>query len=258
MSKILILLEGEKLEKDIILKLIDIYKFKTNIEIFFYKTNIHNLYKDIKNTNDNSFLDIITLLRRKEKDFNLQKNEVREIYLFFDSDMQDPKANNENLKEMLEYFNDETDKGKLYISYPMVEAFFDIDFEQEEYYKNKIVEINGINYERHKDYKSDKNILKNIKRNFEKDIKIFLDTNKIDIIFKQNIKKLNYIVNTDFSFIDYKSYSKIRELDIFKSQVKKYGDLKIKVSVLSPFPKFFIDYFGKTLYEKLTETDNLI
>ena len=136
MSKISILLEGEKLEKDIILKLKDIYKFKNNIEIFIYKTNIHNLYKDIKNTNDNSFLDIITLLRRKEKDFNLQKNEVREIYLFFDSDMQDPKANNENLKEMLEYFNDETDKGKLYISYPMVEAFFDIDFEQEEYYKN--------------------------------------------------------------------------------------------------------------------------
>ncbi len=172
--------------------------------------------------------------------------------------MQDPKANNENLKEMLEYFNDETDKGKLYISYPMVEAFFDIDFEQEEYYKNKIVEIDGINYERHKDYKSDKNILKNIKRNFEKDIKIFLDTNKIDIIFKQNIKKLNYVVNTDFSFLDYKSYSKIRELDIFNSQVKKYGDLKIKVSVLSPFPKFFIDYFGKPLYEELTETDNLI
>lgn len=48
MSKILILLEGEKLEKDIILKLKDIYKFKNNIEIFIYKTNIHNLYKDIK------------------------------------------------------------------------------------------------------------------------------------------------------------------------------------------------------------------
>ena len=258
MSKILILLEGEKLDKDIIQKLKDIYKFKTNIKIVIYRTNIHNLYKDIKNTNDNNVLDIVTLLNKKDKNLKLQKDDIGEIYLFFDSDMQDPKANNENLKEMLEYFNDETDKGKLYISYPMVEAFFDIDFEQEEYYKNKIVEINGINYERHKDYKSDKNILKNIKRNFEKDIKIFLDTNKIDIIFKQNIKKLNYIVNTDFSFIDYKSYSKIRELDIFKSQVKKYGDLKIKVSVLSPFPKFFIDYFGKTLYEKLTETDNLI
>lgn len=172
--------------------------------------------------------------------------------------MQDPKANNEKLKEMLEYFNDETDKGKLYISYPMVEAFFDINFDQEEYYKNKIFEIDGINYERYKDYKSDKNILKNIKRNSEKDIKIFLDTNKVDIIFKQNIKKLNYIINTDFSFMDYKSYSKIRELDIFNSQVKKYRDLKIKVSVLSPFPKFFIDYFGETLYKKLTETNNLI
>ena len=131
----------------------------------------------------------------------------------------------------------------------MVEAFFDIDFEQEEYYKNK--EIMGTDYV---NYKSDKNV----KVNTLKHQDILKDKNKIDIIFKQNIKKLNYIVNTDFSFLDYKSYSKIRELDIFNFQVKKYGDLKIKVSVLSPFPKFFIDYFGKPLYEELTKTNNTI
>lgn len=259
MSKILILLEGEKLDKNIIENLKDIHKFNDNIEVIIYKTNIHILYDHIKNEYGTTWpVKIIPLLRKKIQNFNLQDSDIGQIYLFFDSDMQAPQANNERLEEMFKYFNDETKNGKLYISYPMVEAFFDIDFEQEEYYKNKIVEIDGINYERHKDYKSDKNILKNIKKNSEKDIKIFLDRNKIDIIFKQNIKKLNYIVNTDFSFLDYKSYSKIRELDIFNSQVKKYGDLKIKVSVLSPFPKFFIDYFGKPLYEELTKTDNLI
>ena len=250
MSKILILLEGEKLDKNIIENLKDIHKFNDNIEVIIYKTNIHILYDHIKNEYGPTWpVKIIPLLRKRIQNFNLQDSDIGQIYLFFDSDMQAPQANNERLEEMFKYFNDETKNGKLYISYPMVEAFFDIDFEQEEYYKNK--EIMGTDYV---NYKSDKNV----KVNTLKHQDILKDKNKIDIIFKQNIKKLNYIVNTDFSFLDYKSYSKIRELDIFNFQVKKYGDLKIKVSVLSPFPKFFIDYFGKPLYDELTKTNNTI
>ena len=250
MSKILILLEGEKLDKNIIENLKDIHKFNDNIEVIIYKTNIHILYNHIKNEYGTTWpVKIIPLLRKKIQNFNLQDSDIGQIYLFFDSDMQAPQANNERLEEMFKYFNDETKNGKLYISYPMVEAFFDIDFEQEEYYKNK--EIMGTDYV---NYKSDKNVKVNILKHQD----ILKDKNKIDIIFKQNIKKLNYIINTDFSFLDYKSYSKIRELDIFNSQVKKYGDLKIKVSVLSPFPKFFIDYFGKPLYEELTKINNTI
>lgn len=244
MSKILILLEGEKLDKNIIENLKDIHEFNDNIEVIIYKTNIHILYDHIKNDYGTIFpIKITPLLRKRIQNFNLQDSDIGQIYLFFDSDMQAPQASNERLEEMLKYFNNETKNGKLYISYPMVEAFFDIDFEQEEYYKNK--EIIGTDYV---NYKSDKNV----KVNTLKHQDILKDKNKIDIIFKQNIKKLNYIINTDFSFLDYESYIEISEIDIFNSQVKRYGDLKTKVSALSPFPKFFIDYFGKTLYEELT------
>ncbi|PHI12881.1 hypothetical protein LDK30_00420 [Fusobacterium polymorphum] len=250
MSKILILLEGEKLDKNIIENLKDIHKFNDNIEVIIYKTNIHILYDHIKNEYGTTWpVKIIPLLRKRIQNFNLQDSDIGQIYLFFDSDMQAPQANNERLEEMFKYFNDETKNGKLYISYPMVEAFFDIDFEQEEYYKNK--EIMGTDYV---NYKSDKNVKVNILKQQD----ILKDKNKIDIIFKQNIKKLNYIINTDFSFLDYESYIDISEIDIFNSQVKRYGDLKTKISVLSPFPKFFIDYFGKPLYEELTKTNNTI
>lgn len=250
MSKILILLEGEKLDKNIIENLKDIHKFNDNIEIIIYKTNIHILYDHIKNEYGTTWpVKIIPLLRKRIQNFNLQDSDIGQIYLFFDSDMQAPQANNERLEEMFKYFNDETKNGKLYISYPMVEAFFDIDFEQEEYYKNK--EIMGTDYV---NYKSDKNVKVNILKQQD----ILKDKNKIDIIFKQNIKKLNYIINTDFSFLDYESYIDISEIDIFNSQVKRYGDLKTKISVLSPFPKFFIDYFGKPLYKELTKTNNTI
>lgn len=51
-----------------------------------------------------------------------------EIFLFFDYDFQESRLtleeNNRHIGEMLEYFNDETENGKLYINYPMVESVF--------------------------------------------------------------------------------------------------------------------------------------
>ena len=53
---------------------------------------------------------------------------VSEIFLFFDYDFQESRLtleeNNRHIGEMLEYFNDETENGKLYINYPMVESVF--------------------------------------------------------------------------------------------------------------------------------------
>ena len=68
MSKILILLEGEKLDKNIIENLKDIHKFNDNIEVIIYKTNIHILYDHIKNEYGTTWpVKIIPLLRKKFK-----------------------------------------------------------------------------------------------------------------------------------------------------------------------------------------------
>lgn len=79
--------------------------------------------------------DIIELLRELNKDIDKQlgglcRNDFSEVYLFFDYDVQQENIRKElaadALVQMLNTFNNETDLGKLYISYPMVEALRDI------------------------------------------------------------------------------------------------------------------------------------
>ncbi|TOP22640.1 hypothetical protein CGH19_24830, partial [Vibrio parahaemolyticus] len=41
---------------------------------------------------------------------------------FFDYDAHVPNSSNEKIKELLNFFSEETDKGKLFISYPMIES----------------------------------------------------------------------------------------------------------------------------------------
>lgn len=59
----------------------------------------------------------------------LSREDFSEVYLFFDYDAHQTnlgKAVNEDvIRQMLESFDNETENGKLYISYPMVEALRD-------------------------------------------------------------------------------------------------------------------------------------
>jgi len=75
--------------------------------------------------------DIVTEIKRKLKSQNknpisdnMSITDFSQVYLFFDYDFQNKNLNleilNSQLQEMLEFFSDETDNGKLYINYPML------------------------------------------------------------------------------------------------------------------------------------------
>ncbi|MCM1144859.1 MAG: hypothetical protein NC318_09040 [Blautia sp.] len=71
-----------------------------------------------------------------------------EIYLFFDYDGHNdnvPKEylNRDILGEMLQTFNNETELGKLYVSYPMIESIKEIDAETKDY-KNLYLSLDEI------------------------------------------------------------------------------------------------------------------
>lgn len=97
--------------------------------------NIYMLYNKLKE--DNFETDLIELLREDKNNTaairaleGIERQRIDEIYLFFDYDIhQDnlPSAQNpvEVLKSMLEFYSNETEHGKLYLSYPMVEALYD-------------------------------------------------------------------------------------------------------------------------------------
>ena len=85
------------------------------------------------NTTPDFTEDIVTVIKRKLESRNekpisdeLSITDFSEVYLFFDYDFQNKNLEleelNAQLNEMLELFSDETDNGKIYVSYPMIES----------------------------------------------------------------------------------------------------------------------------------------
>jgi hypothetical protein len=248
-ERIAIISEGEKTEKQIIENLRTHFFTQTDLEIEFlpFKTNIYGLYNVIK---DDEFIDIIELLKERESDAadkleNLTKNDISQIYLFFDYDghakKDDPDADN-IVAQMIEIFNNETENGKMYVSYPMVEAVKHLK-NDEASFKNQIVPAKeNIHY---------KNIVAT-----ESDFQNLTQLRVSDWFFitDQNLKKVNFIFTNQFEVPDYDIYTDhMTQNTILQQQRDKYIDVDQTVAVLSAFPFFIIDYFGRTIYATITE-----
>lgn len=240
---ILFIFEGLKTEPIIFenIKKYFLHKKENTINqdiIFCYGTVIYKLYKEffIDGVLDED-LDLITILKPQNANGEIIKtNQVSEIYLFFDYDSHASNVLDSKLQSMLELFNDETsDYGKLFVSYPMVEALRHLidttSFEQtkaisEKHYKNISKECND-EFLHFNDY-----------------------TEEIwNYLINQHSKKANYIVNNNFAF----PTKIIEQLEIFNNQKSKYIDIENKVAVLSAFPIFLLDYYGVNKFK----TNNL-
>jgi len=129
---ILFVFEGEKTEPRIFSSLQRYFfsKDKNTMLFAIYRTDIYQLWKSVSEDDD---LDLIELLREREPGLlpNVMRKDISQIFLFFDHDAharKDINITNTAIKEMLTVFDNETEKGKLYISYPMVEAIQDCKY----------------------------------------------------------------------------------------------------------------------------------
>ena len=231
---ILFIFEGKKTEPLIFenLKKYFLEKKESKITqdiIISYGTVIYRLYKEffIDDILDED-LDLVTILKPTNKDANIvTRGSVSEIYLFFDYDNHASNADDSKLFKMLDLFNNETEKGKLFISYPMVEALqhikSDIDF------KNIVAKCEKI-------YKQE------VKANCNHEFLHFNDysINIWNYLIKEHIKKANFIVNDKYEY----NNEIIEQLLIFENQKEKYIKKNNKVAVLSSFPLFLLNYYG--------------
>jgi len=235
---ILLIFEGEKTEK-IIFKNLKKYYFqdiKNTIILNYYCNDIYNFYKQLSKDPD---LELFPLLQEKLKNSelsNITRDDVSEIFLFFDYDGHATLASDKTIDKLLHFFNEETENGKLYLSYPMVESLKhlnkDIDF------KDVLVDAKiNIHY---------KNLVSNACD------KCYINFSKLELkhwhtILNEHCKKLNYLMTDEFEFpTDLTSQS-----DIFNKQKLKYIIPNNKVAVLSAFPIFIADYYGYKNKEKL-------
>lgn len=223
--------EGEKTELQISnnLKKYFLDDIEEEIVYGFHCSDIYSLCNKLKNDED---LELFTLLKKKLEPKNtdlqnIEKGQVSQIYLFFDYDEQSSSANDDELKNILELFDNETENGKLYISYPMVEAIKhlkeNVDF-------RTMTAISEGKY---------KEIVSNNCNNGLIDLRKLSQENW-NLIINEHCKKANYIVHNNFTFPN----EIIKQISIWQKQKQKYINTKNEVSVLSAFPLFLLDYYG--------------
>mgnify|MGYP007041160685 CR=1 FL=1 len=258
-EKTLFIFEGASTEDIFIKKLEQNFLGHRHAIKCVFDAEIYQLYRAIKNEGNFS-IDIVSLLKeRKPKNAEALKDYNRDsfayIYLFFDYDAHATLADDENIKEMLSFFNDETDMGMLYISYPMVEAMR--HFKDIETFKTLTVKCKRKNCP-YIDECTDKDDCLN-EPHYKKfvptdskpqlsNINSYTATVWIELI-TAHLCKANYLINDIFEL----PTSLILQEDIFLKQLEKHINHKCpKVAVLSAFPFYVLDYFGcSKIMEKL-------
>ncbi len=145
-KKVIFIYEGVKAEEKLLNNMVKIFfSSKADVSILNCPAdgNIYMLWSRLKE--DEFETNVVDVLKEmsmvaKERLGNLRASDFSEIYLFFDYDGHNdniPKEfrNKDILGEMLETFNNETELGKLYVSYPMIESIKEIDTQTRDYKK---------------------------------------------------------------------------------------------------------------------------
>lgn len=201
---------------------------------------------------DNFETDIIEVLREcsaiaKDELKNYTRQDFQEVYLFFDLDShqnnlkegEDPDA---ILEKMLETFDNETENGKLYISYPMCEALRDIQKSTCKSSYRCLLDIADISkYKKlSATYSKFTSVKKYTVETWEMIIAIFLI--RCQCLFR--------VGDTDHAYHWYKQC--VTTANIFENEQILIHESR-KVFVLSAFPEFLVDYFKEEFWGKLDE-----
>lgn len=128
-KKVLVLVEGEKADVAVMEKLFELYpEINTKYQIVSYCTSIYVLYQEFFSSQDSQDeLDLLQVLKSREPDLTTKRlfdDKYTDILLIFDLDPQDPMFSEQKIRRMQDYFRESSDMGKLYLNFPMVEAFF--------------------------------------------------------------------------------------------------------------------------------------
>lgn len=264
---ILFVFEGKKREP-LLFETIQKLFFQKENDAFVctYNSNIYSLYSKLKKYDifdgvsaSGDTVSILNEILESKGDYTLSNiviSDVSQIYLFFDYDFHESRLtlseNNSHIEEMLHYFSDETENGKLYINYPMVDSIR---------YTRELPDINYISY----------TVLRDACKHFKHEAALFsyypsLDhllisancnekeesrqerlatacRNWIHLIY-MNVGKANDICHETPLLPE--RIEEIAQMNIFYAQLTKYVNTsECRVSILNAFPIFIYEYWGK-------------
>ena len=128
-NKVLFIVEGDSDEVQFLRNMFSKCFSQQNYDIYSYKTNIHILAQVLFNEYpdfESDEIDIKLVLRSLEDNEykrSILSQQYRDVYLIFDFDPQHDTPHFDTVRRMLAFFNDSTDRGKLFINYPMMQSF---------------------------------------------------------------------------------------------------------------------------------------
>ena len=253
---ILFVFEGEKREPELFRAIEKLFFKDSQHIVCSFGNNIYELYLRLRNL-DNSG-DIVSVLRERyegqqDSPFSeeARSSDFSEIYLIFDYDFHNRnislKEMDSQISEMLDMFDNETENGKLYINYPMVEAirytkhlpdsmFYTYSVSRQQCrnlpFKNMANEFS--------DYKSLDFLTLNTRREATEN-EICSRAENWKLIKEQNVVKANYLCTGALNIPEDKDI--ICQKEIFSAQLHKYVLPTESVSILSAFPLFLYEYF---------------
>ena len=253
---ILFVFEGTRREPDIFRTLEFLFFPKGQTIVCSFGNSIYELYRQLEKLDGAG--DIVSLLRDINRDNpdspfspEVKSSDFSEIFLFFDYDFQNKNLTlaqmNQQVAEMLTLFDDETENGKLYINYPMIEAIrYTKELPDDRYYEYTVSRRaccdNGFKKlaQQFSAYGSLDFIVLDFRRepSRRKCDKVKQNWDQLE---KQTVVKANYICNELLSMPI--SKGTISQSKIFEAQLSKYINPKSVVSILSAFPLFKYDYF---------------
>lgn len=269
-NKIAIIVEGVKDEPKLFSNLMTNVFENSDVKIIYLYPWCCNIYDLWAKLNDDDYeTDLIELIRERyaaqkkskwvEKvnasatDYEtLNKKDFSEIYLFFDYDGHSnnlPKGVNtkDALLKLLSTFDNETENGKLYISYPMIEAVkhfrpvFGPCHENPCFFKVS----QGSDYKR----------IVNSEGHVSSLNKYTIDD--WEYILKKHLINVSCLLNYQ-NVLDVEEYKNaITPAVIYEKQLDRFISEYGHVMILSAFPEFLLDYYKTKIFKKKFNLDRI-
>ena len=244
-AKVLVVLEGEQPEGNILSRLQkafpeELADLSSDLVKIVFSSNIYSLYKKLKD--DDGFLDVVEILKELHSDDadlqNLDREAVSQVFLFFDLDIHKQLIDLAcgQLSELLDFFDNETENGKLFLSYPMVEVFNICDM------------TNGLMADDRKLFKicdCENDGFKRFVNDLNRDSKTMCRANCREnwlIVCKANYEKAQWLMNLPSRSLS-ENLGQMQQPAILLHQqilIKNDG----AVATLSAFPFFLLEYLG--------------
>lgn len=146
---ILFVLEGGRTEPRFLKALIRSTRDDRDYSVFSYGTSLHKMLEGMFEGGDiDTDLDFQEYLKscRTGSGGDVLDRTFTDIFLMFDMDPQDQNFDSRRVRKALDYFDDSTENGKMYINYPMLESYKHIAHPDDSSYLDERVSVDDINH----------------------------------------------------------------------------------------------------------------